>query len=232
MSNLLKEAFKFKKYKAMPTALAVFTGILMIPFVVASFFVTAIFAVLSFAFAVFTSPVKFLHGVANNEGKDVKHATQFIIYFISWPLIFLCYAMMSLMLLIIAPTYAILSILPYIWSFGGFKFHLFMTDNDDISITVEKKYLGIPLGFIIVGFMFILLIPFFHWLFGFVSCAYDSWRKAFLFSGYFFGIMYPIYVGIHCFFALVYSLIASPYPKGKKALTAEADASASNTDIE
>ena len=177
MSKLLKEAFKFKKYKAMPAAVAVFTGILMIPVVLASFVVTAIMTLLSFVFEVFTAPVKFLHVAVNYEGKEVKHATQFILYFISWPFIFLYYIVASLLLLLIVPVYALLSILLYAWSFGGFKFHIFMPNTDDISINVErtKFYFVIPMVYMIVGYIVAVIAPTILWLVNYVHYAYEAW---------------------------------------------------------
>ncbi|MBQ9163094.1 MAG: hypothetical protein IJX74_07480 [Clostridia bacterium] len=213
LSALLKEAFKFKKYKAMPPALAVFVGILMLPFVLASFAVAATFAFLAFAFAVFTSPVKFLHTLVNKEGKDVLHATQFIVYLISWPFIFLCYSIMAFLLLLIIPAYAALSILLYVWSFGGFKFHLFMTESDNISITVEKKYMAIPLVYVIVGFILVAIIPFVHWLIGYSIEAWNSWEAADIYTQLFPFTIYPSYIGIHALFSFVYSLVCSPFPK-------------------
>ena len=35
--------------------------------------------------------LKFIHNIVHKEGQEVQHATQFIIYFISWGLIFLLY---------------------------------------------------------------------------------------------------------------------------------------------
>lgn len=215
MSALLKEAFKFKKYKAMPPLLAVFLGILVIPFVFASFIVTAMLACLSFSFAIFTSPVKCLHGLVNKEGKEVRHATQFVVYLISWPLIFFCYAMMTLLLLLILPTYALLSILLYVWSFGGFKFHLFVSEADDIAIDVDGKYFVIPLVYVIIGYALVVIIPFIHWLVGYSYYAQQSWELAGIYSQLFSAQEYPAYIGVHSLFTSVYSLICSPYPKSK-----------------
>ena len=216
LSRLTKEAFTFRKYKAMPPVLAVFAGILMIPFVLASFLVAAFFAVLSFAFAVVSSPVKSLHTLVNKEGKEVRHATQFIVYFISWPLIFFCYALMTILFLFIVPTYTLLSILFYIWSFGGFKFHLFMNEADDISIDAGIKYWALPLVFVIVGYTLVAVLPLLHLIFGYVSYAWNSWELADLYGRVFPYTVYPKYFGIYMLFATVYSFICGRYPKSDK----------------
>ena len=140
LKTLLKEAFKFKKYKAMPPAVAVFVGITFIPFVISSLMLAGTFAVLAFIFKIISYPFEFLRGLTNNEGREVKHATQFIIYFISWPLIFFGYVMISFILVAIAVIYALLTINTYIWSLGGFKFHVLITKAENIEITVNREY--------------------------------------------------------------------------------------------
>lgn len=212
---LLREAFKFRKYKAMHPALAVFTGIFMIPLVLVSFVITAVLAVLEFFFSILVSPVKYLHAVVHDEGKTVMHATQFIIYFISWPLVFMLYALMSFLLLLIIPTYAILSIVTYIWTLGGFKFHLHMTKYDDISIEVNGRYSWLPITFIIVSSIIAVLIPLIHGVIHFADLYSKFMESTFVES--FVGSVYPMYLGIHILFATVYSLIGfSRMPKIKE----------------
>lgn len=219
MSALLKEAFKFKKYKAMNPALAVFTGLLMLPIVVASFAVTAMLAAVCFAFNVLSSPVKFLHGIVTAEGKDVKHATQFIIYFISWPLVFFTYAIMSFLLLLIIPTYALLSFLTYVWSLGGFKFHLFVTNADDISIEVDGRYSVLPWVYIFVGLAILVIAPVIHGTVHFVD-LWNNFLEA-TFFGTFFGGIYGNYMSAHVVFSILYSLIGfARFPKAKAAAPA------------
>ena len=216
MEMLLKEAFKFKKYKAMAPALAVFTGILMLPLVVASFAVTAVLSVLCFMFTVFSSPAKYLHDLVHGEGQSVKHATQTAIYLISWPIVFFLYVIMSFLLLMILPTYALLSVLLYAWSLGGFKFHLFANGVDDISIEVKGRYLALPIVFIIIGYLLVFFIPLVHG----VVIYMDLYAKyledwfSYVFTG-----VYCRYIAVHSAFAFLYSLIGfarGPRAKNKK----------------
>lgn len=157
MVALLKEAFRFKKYKAMPAALAVFAGLLMLPLVIFSFLVTAALSVSIFLFTVLISPVRYLHSIVSYEGKDVKHATQFIIYFISWPFLFTVYAMLYALLLLIYPLYALLSITTYTWSLCGFRFHLFPTE-ENYAFEVQGKYKVIPWVFVFTGWVSTILL--------------------------------------------------------------------------
>ena len=211
MVILLKEAFKFKKYKAMPSALAVFTGILMLPIVVASFFAIALLSILGFAFAVRSAPVKYLHEIVNQEGKGVQHATQAIIYLISWPVVFFFYILMSALLLLLIPTYALVAFLTYVWSLGGFKFHLFANYEGDIAIEVKGTYKLLPLVFVIVGAMFLVVMPVFHGVIRYME-LYNLYLERYFFAE--FSNIYTIYVMLHAFFATLYSLIGfAPNPK-------------------
>ena len=205
MKALLLEAFKFKKYKAMHPCLAVFTGIFMLPIVLMSFVATASLAALSFFYAVLSSPVKFLHAVVNGEGKGVMHATQAVIYLISWPTVFFCYALLTVLLLFILPTYALLSFLLYVWSLGGFKFHLF-PNTDDIEKDVNGTYgIVLPLVFILVSAVILVIIPLVHGVNCFIE-LYENYLERFFFDIFFFEI-YPSYVGIQTVFATLFSLI-------------------------
>ena len=213
MGVLLKEAFKFKKYKAMSPALAVFTGILMLPLVLASFAVTATLAVLCFAFTVLSSPLKYLHALVHEEGQTVRHLTQAIVYFISWPLVFFLYVLMSLLLLLIIPTYALLSVLLYAWSLGGFKFHLFMNKFDDISINVEGRYLALPIVFIVIGYLIVLVVPLIHGIFIFFD-MYEKYLEEWFFQRY--SSVYCDYISVHVVFSFLYSILGfARAPKSK-----------------
>lgn len=139
--TLLKEAFALKKYKAMHPALAIFVGIFMLPFFLFSVMMGVSLIISAFAFKVVKMPIDFLHGLVHSEGQQVKHATQFVIYWLSWPLIFTLYALLSFSLLGITFSYAVLSINTYIWTLGGYKFHAFIGASDfNIGIRVDEFY--------------------------------------------------------------------------------------------
>ena len=201
---LLAEAFKMKKYNAMHLALSVCTFILMLPILLFSLIVAAILAVLCFTFTVLSSPVKYLHDLVHTEGQSVKHATQVVIYLISWPLVFFLYVLMSITLLLIIPTYALLSILLYAWSLGGFKFHLFANTHEDISVEVNGRYLVLPIVFIVIGALLLLLMPLFHGIFLYADLYKNYMEAQFLDN---FTSIYLGYFYLHCIFAFLYSII-------------------------
>ena len=222
MTTLLKEAFKFKKYKAMKPVFAVFTGIFMLPFVIASFALTISLSVLSFWFTLISSPVKTIHALVHDEGQTVKHATQMIVYLISWPLIFAIYAMMSILVLMIIPTYTLFMFFTYIWSLGGFKFHLFANYEGDIAIEVNGEYNYLPSIFIAVATVVLVLVPFVEGLIFYVDLYKDYLEENFW--DLFFATKYLKYVGIHMVFTIFYTLIAfAPRPNGVVVETKETE---------
>ena len=137
---LFKEAFKFKKYKAMPAFFAVFFGLFQIPFVAVSFVMAGLIYALSFVIKLFTFPLEQIHAFVRNEKDEVKAGAQTIIYLVSWPFIFIAYAVIVGLSIILNIYYMIAAIFAYLWSFGGFRFHLLPENDKDIEKKVEGKY--------------------------------------------------------------------------------------------
>lgn len=219
-TKLLKEAFSFKKYKAMSGALAVFTGIFMLLFVVADLLAAAWTYLLGFFFNIIKAPILSLHTIVNNEGKETKHATQAIIYLISWPLVFLLYAISALTLIWLNVSYFVLVVITYIWSLGGFKFHFYAKDVGCCGIEVAEKYNSIlPTVYVLVNsiasIVFWLVAP---------ICATSLYCA--LYVGFeSFGEIFPYYFGYFdtyliwlipfiLIFSVLYSLLGfAPRPK-------------------
>lgn len=213
VTSLLREAFKFKKYEAMHPFLAVITGITMIPFVAISLILSAFLIIDCFLFKIAKLPIDFLHNLVNQEGKEVKHATQFIIYFISWPLIFVLYALISFMLLWISIAYAIVSCIIYIWTLGGFKFHLYANEADDISIEVNGRYNALAIVYVCVQAAILLFIPIIHGTVLYADLYYNYMEQYFSSD---FAAAYNIYYRLGVAFAFFYSLIGfAPRPKSQ-----------------
>ena len=149
---LMKEAFTFKKYKAMHPALATFVGIFMSPFLVVGLLLATILAVFAFVVNLIFTPLKHVHSLFQSEAKDVKHATQAIIYAISWPIFYLVYFAFSWLFIFIYLLYALLSGVMYIFTLGGFKYHVSPDfDSDDIAIKTKGRFFGLPVVTICVS---------------------------------------------------------------------------------
>ena len=95
VKSLLNEAKQGHQFKRMSTTTKVFMIIGLLPLILASLLATCSIYITLFFFKAASSPLQYLHEIINKEGKEVKHATQFAIYAISWPFIFFCYIMLS-----------------------------------------------------------------------------------------------------------------------------------------
>jgi len=156
---VLKEAVQLKKYKAMPLVFAIIVGIFMLPVVAVSAILAALVYVLGYLFSVVSLPLQSLHKLLHEEGQSVKHATQFLVYLVSWSFVFTAYAFLTFLMVTLTVLYSLFSIFTYLWTLGGFKFHLFATE-EDIAVEVDGKYnILIPIIFIAIMGVLLLVVP-------------------------------------------------------------------------
>lgn len=212
-TRLLKEAFQFKKYKAMPLILAILVGIFMLPVALISAILAVAVYLPGYMFAIVSQPVESLHKLLNNEGKEVKHGTQALIYLLSWGFIFVAYASLASLSVVLTVLYSLFSIVTYLWTLGGFKFHLFASE-EDISIELDRKYnLFVPIVFIAVMAILLLVIPLFSSL-AFLIDVKPEITLEFL-KGLFTTKLHET-DGIRFLFSVLYSaIIFAPFPKKK-----------------
>ena len=160
MKNMILELLKFKQYKRMNLAFKILVAILEFPFIlllllsVGSFYLTyAIFRSIS-------EPIDFINNLIKEEGKEVKHASQFIIYFFGFPVILIGTIFTSGLTFFIFFEFLFSSIFGEVVSLHGFKFQPFISQTDDdfsISISEEKFKLWRPLTFVIIGGIFLII---------------------------------------------------------------------------
>ena len=156
---VLKEAVQLKKYKAMPLVFAIIVGIFMLPVVAVSAILAVLVYVLGYLFSVVSLPLQSLHKLLHEEGQGVKHATQFLVYLVSWGFVFTAYASLTFLMVTLTVLYSLFSIFTYLWTLGGFKFHLFATE-EDIAVEVDGKYnILIPIIFIAIMGALLLVVP-------------------------------------------------------------------------
>lgn len=209
-SAVIKEALLLKKYKAMPLVLAIIVGIFMLPLILVSAVLAVSLYIFGYLFSIVSLPIDRLYKILHNEGQSVQHATQFIIYFLSWAFIFSAYAMLSFLMIVLTVTYSLFSIVSYIWTLGGFKFHLFASE-EDISVEVEGKYnILIPAIYVGVAAVLLLILPLIQTIS--TTVHYPS------VSGDLFFKIYEARIvagrGLRILFAAIYSLVAfAPNPK-------------------
>ena len=154
MKNMILEILKFKQYKRMNLAFKILVAILELPFVlllllsVGSFYLSYAF------FRLISEPIDFINNLIKEEGKEVKHASQFIIYFFGFPVVLIGTVFTSVLTFFIFLEFLLSSIYGEVVSLHGFKFQPFISKADDdfsISISEEKFLLWRPLTFVITG---------------------------------------------------------------------------------
>ena len=211
MRKLMSQAFSLKKYKAMNGALAVFTFIFMIPFLLMSLMGAGMYMCVAFFHRVITTPIRALHGLMNSEGKDVRHAPQTVIYIVSWPVIFFLYFMEAMAIPTLTVLYASTSVATYVWSLGGYKFHAFPEKVDECEIEVEGRYNILPIVYVAITTTIVALIPLLHMLVDYteyVSRSYGYGANNYTFA------YYGIYIGLSIIFSFFYSIFGfARHPK-------------------
>ena len=156
---VLKEAIQLKKYKAMPLVWAIIVGVFMLPVAIASAVCGALVYVFGYLFSVVSLPVTSLHKLLHDEGQNVKHATQFLVYLLSWGFVFATYASLTFFMIILTVLYSLFSIFTYLWTLGGFKFHLFTTE-EDLAVEVSGNYHTlIPIIFVAAMGTLLIIVP-------------------------------------------------------------------------
>ena len=159
VTAVIKEAQKIKQYKAMPLAFAIVIGVLMLPFAIVALLFAITIYVFGYLFSVISDPVQKLHELLKGEGRELKHASQFIIYLLSWSFIFSSYAFLSVLAVVLNILYSIFAILTYIATLGGIKFHVFAR-NEDVSVDIEGKHnLVVMIVFVAVMGVLLIILP-------------------------------------------------------------------------
>ncbi len=212
-TDVLTEVSKLKKYKAMPLPLAIITGVLMLPFAVVAFGLTVALYLLGYLFSVISMPTQKLHKLLKDEGQSVKHATQFVIYALTWAVVFGAYAALSGFMIALTILYTLFSIFTYICTLGGFKFHVFASD-EDLCVETEGVYdVLIPVIFIAGIAVLLLLLPLVMTIGDVIKdniATFDAAMTAF--KGHVTGMF-----TWSCLFSAIYSLaVFAPNPKKKE----------------
>lgn len=159
MTTLLKESFKFKKYKALHPFFAVVVGLCQLPYVLISFLTAPAIYLFDFFVGLMVYPIEQVHGLIRREKDEVRSPAEAVIYFLSWPFLFFLYIILTFMTFALNVLYVVAALSTFIWSLGGFKFHLFLARAGDIKKDVKGKYPHAvsTVFMVIIGVLFVLL---------------------------------------------------------------------------
>ena len=135
IKRLNAQIFAFTNYKKLNLPLKILCGIATLPFSITCLIVLGLYYLLLVLYYCIKSPLDYLHGFVKNEGQEVKHATQFIIYFIAFPVIFIANIILSLISCLFFIYNLFINIYGYLATLGGINYIPFLFDdkvrNDD-----------------------------------------------------------------------------------------------------
>ena len=197
MNNLLKETFAFANYKKLPVLFRILCTIVVFPFIFSFFILVGLYYLLATLYKCLKSPVEHLLNFVKEEGKDVKHATQFIIYLIGFPIIFLVNVFLSVLVCGLFILNLLINITGYIATLGGITFTPFLFDKKERKFE-ENKFMGSiavivfsVIGLILVSLYYIYILG----IFGIIYFDYYSDLLPF----YYGSIAYSLFVIIYIF---------------------------------
>lgn len=150
--RLALEFLAFKKYKQLNKVLAVFVGLFMAPWMLVFAFMLAWTFLSAIFFTVIEAPIKFLHNLIKDETKEHHLAFRMLIYYLSWPIIFIFYVFYALMIVDIYVMYIFTQAFGYVASLGGFHFHITpLQERIDKDVDFERKHNKAALIHVIVA---------------------------------------------------------------------------------
>lgn len=167
--HLLTQAFKDNRFKGMDKWLQVVIKIGLIPLYILTFFSLAWYYVTLFFYRGITSPVEYLHRIIKDEAKDVKHATQFAIYWLAFPFVFFLYVLKSMASIMFYFLWFSLMLCVYLVTLGGVRFQPFLMDvtfeeeNYDLikkpGLVGTMVFTGILYFFYLLFLMGVIVVP-------------------------------------------------------------------------
>ena len=139
VKGLFKEAKQLVQFKKLTTCKKVFAIIALVPLIVSTFCSYITYYVTLFLYKGIVSPLDFLHKIVRSEGQEVKHATQAVIYWISWPVIFSLYLLNSFFTILFYFNWFVLMLNTYLVTLCGVRWQPFVTDATYEDVELESK---------------------------------------------------------------------------------------------
>ena len=110
INKLWNVSFTFRSYKKLFPAASAISALVLWPFLLTSLLLSGFYYLYAFILKICSVPVDFLSKVMHEEGKEVKHATQAIVYFVAFPVIFFMYILISFFTINLVVLYFFISV--------------------------------------------------------------------------------------------------------------------------
>lgn len=179
MNRLWGMSFSFRTYKKVPLVAAIFAGIILWPVLLLSLLFSLVYYCNAIFLKICTIPLEYLTNLLHDEGKDVKHATQAVIYLIGFPLVFLMNVVRSFLTISLVIQYAIISFLNYLWTLKGFEFHPYLPEGGCVELPDTPVQTSEKLKVLIISAAVLALALVFG-LTGGLSFLVDEWTVGYI----------------------------------------------------
>lgn len=157
--DLVKETFALRNYKRMNVACAILSAIVMIPFIFQYVAYMLIYGMFVIAHRLVSTPADYLMSFIRNEGKDVRHAPQTVMYIFGFPLVLIGKALATFIVFIIGILHFLSSVEGYLATLGGITFSPFVLTPVDRTKSEQKPaYRLAPVVLFVVLGLFLLIL--------------------------------------------------------------------------
>ncbi len=157
--DLVKESLLFRSFKRLGVLPRNLCFIIVLSFIVLYFIGMLYYGLILVCHKLINAPADYIMSFIKTEGREVKHATQAIVYFIGFPSVFALKFVTGFVILALFIVHIFVSIIGFVATLGGITFSPFLMDPvDRFAIRENKKYRPTPLVlFIVIGVLLLLV---------------------------------------------------------------------------
>ena len=136
--GLFLEAVNSHKYAGMNLGLRIFLGIfVMFPCWVLALICMALYYIAAFFVTIADYPADYLLTFLKNEGKEMRHGTEIVIYLVGFPFVFFAKLMIALLTVINFILYFFMTAFFYAATLGGITFSPFL--NKEVNRAPKEE---------------------------------------------------------------------------------------------
>lgn len=153
-----RRGIRFQEMNLIGKIIAVFG---LLPLIVMAAFVAVGFYVTVFFYKALTAPVEYLHKIVKTEGQEVKHATQFLVYWIGFPFVFFLYSLSAFLTIVFHFQWFFLMLIVYLTTLGGVKWQPFVNEanyDEEREYECSPSVLATSIFVCALAFLFLLFI--------------------------------------------------------------------------
>ena len=155
--DLVDESLLCRSYKEMSVAQRVLCLIAVAPFIALYVVMLLAYAAIAVVYRFACDILEYVHSFIKNERTGVRHATEFFIYILVFPLVFAMRLINAVIAVVLMIVHFFVSMIGYVATFGGIKFRPFLFDDVDRTEkgSFAKHCKSALVVFIVLGLVFL-----------------------------------------------------------------------------